>query len=815
MNLLESLRQDVRYALRTLARAPGFMAIAVGTIALAIGANTAIFSVVYAVILKPLPYPNAGQLVSVFNRKLQEGVKETGTSYVDLEEYRAQSHVFSEIAASQGHALTLTGHGDPAELNVEVTTPEMFSLLGVTPMLGRALFRDDGKKGAVPVVVLSENLWRSQFGADPKVLGTSIILDKRPFTVVGVMPANFRTPIFPSGSREIWIALAQDPLFGGWMERRGGHWMRLVGRMKPGVTLAQAQAEMDTISARLAQEWPDTNAGWTIGLMPMQDEDVGDVKSALLVLLAAVALVLLIACANIANLLLTRATARAREMGIRIALGAERNRIVRQLLTESAVLGLLGGVLGVLLAYWGLHALVANLPANVPRVNEIRVDGWVLVYALVISVGASIVFGLAPAVSSAGANFQAALKEGSGQTGQGGARRRARNALAIAEIAVAMVLLVAAGLLLRSFEVLTSVHPGFDSERVLKAEVSLPQFEYSTPQQWNAFSNDLVARIQAEPGLKDSAIATPLPLANGFINLGFEIEGNPPLPPGIARTADYVAASPNYFHVMSIPLLRGRNFLPSDTLTAPRVTLISQALTHLYFPNQDPVGKRLIFAFPPAAEGPWEVIGVVGDVRDTALNREPGPMMYVPYAQAPFWGAEVVVRTTLSASSVASTIREDVRKIDKDLPVTDVESMSDAVAGSVAEPRFRTWLLGLFGGVALVLAAAGIFGVISCSVSNRTHEIGIRIALGATPGGVMALILRESAKLVLTGLAIGISAALALGQYLATLLFGVKADDPITFAGVAILLAVVALAAAYVPTRRAMRVDPMIALRYE
>jgi putative ABC transport system permease protein len=815
MNTLESLMQDVRYAFRTLSRAPGFAAIAIGTLALAIGANTAIFSVVYAIVLKPLPYPNPEQLVSVFNNKLQEGVKVTGVSYVDLTEYRAENRVFSEIAGANGHALTLTGHGDPQDIPVEVVTPQMFSLLSAKPLLGRTFYPDDNAKGAAPVVILSENFWRSQFGGDARVLGSSIVLDKRPFTVVGVMPADFRTPIFLEGGRDIWIPLVQDPLFGPWMERRGGHWMGVVGRMKPGVTLAQAQAEMDTISARIAKEWPTTNTGWTIGLMSMQQRDVGDVKTALLVLLGAVGLVLLIACANIANLLLTRATARAREMGIRIALGAERTRIARQLLTESAVLGIAGGVIGVCLAYAGVRGLAASLPASLPRVNEIRVDGLVLGFGLVISLGASLIFGLAPALFSAGSDTQTALKEGSGQAGQAGGWLRARNLLAVAEIALAMVLLTAAGLLLRSFERLTSVYPGFDAEHTMKAEVSLPQFQYSTPEQWTAFSSALLAKIQSEPGLQNSAVAVPLPLANGFVNIAFAIEGNPPLAPGITRTADFGTVSPEYFNVMRIPLLRGRDFTSADVMGAPRVAIISERLAQLYFPNQDPIGKRMNFGFPPGTDAMREIVGIVGDVRDQSLNDDPGPMMYVPYAQSPIWGGEIITRTNLSGASVASTIRGDVRAIDKDLPVTDVEWMTEAISSSVEEPRFRTWLIGLFGAVALILAAAGIFGVISYAVTNRTHEIGIRIALGATPGHVMSLILGESARLLLIGLAFGIAVALALGRYLATLLFGVRPTDFVTFAGVAFVLAMVALAAAYIPTRRAMRVDPMVALRYE
>lgn len=810
---LEQLWQDVQFGFRMLRKSPGFTAIAVGTLALAIGANTAIFSVVYAVLLRPLPYLNPGQLTTLFENKLQEGVNKTGCSYPDFEQWRAQNHVFSGMAGTSGHSLTLTGHGDPDDITTEVVTSDFFSILEVKPLVGRTFTPEDAKRGAAPVVIIGENLWRSRFGADPKIVGSSITLEKRPFTVVGVMPASFRPPPFDEG-RETWIPVAQDPLFSGFMTRRGGHWLVVLARMKPGVSAAQAQAEMDTIAARLAKDSPE-DSGWTVSLVPLQEFTVGPVRRALLVLLAAVGVVLLIACVNIANLLLARATSRAREMGVRVALGAGRNRIVRQLLTESVVLGLFSGALGVGLAFWGVHAFRSFLPSDLPRVHEIRIEGWVLGFALLLSIGASLVFGLAPALFAAEGNVQASLKEGGAQAGRGGTRKRVRNFLAVAEIALATVLLVAAGLLIRSFVALTSVSPGFDADRLLRADISLPRFQYSKPPQWNAFSNSLLARIHAQAGMQDSAIAVPLPLASGFVNLSFEIEGNPPLPPGISRTADYVSVSPGYFHVMQIPLVRGRTFNEQDVASTPRVALISEALAQIYFPNQDPIGKQMIFGFPPDGAAPREIVGIVGDVRDVRLDQKPGPMMYVPFAQAPIWGGEIVVRTNLSPSSAANTIRGDVRSIDPDLPVTDVEMMTTALSESVAQPRFGTVLLSLFGVLAVVLAAAGIFGVISHWVASRTREIGIRMALGATPRIVLRLVLSESAKLLLLGLALGIAGALAIGRFFSTLLFGVRPADPLTYAAVALLLVLVALAASYVPARRAMRVAPMVALKYE
>jgi putative ABC transport system permease protein len=810
---LEQFLQDLRYGIRSLARSPGFAVVAIITMALGIGANTAIFSVVNAVLLMPLPYHDPGQLVSVFTQKLQDGIPFDGISYLNMEDLRRQNTVFAELAGNTQHELTLIGQGEPTVVSTAGVTPELFSLLGTAPLAGRTFFSEDGKPGAAPVVILNENLWRSRFGADPGILGRSINLDKRAFRVVGIMPAQFRSPIL-SNKQDIWIPVSQDSLFGNWLGRRGGHWMGVIGRLKPGVSIAQAQAQMDTVSARLAHEFPNDNAGWRLRVQPLKGVMVGDLKTELLVLLGAVGLVLLIACANIANLLLARATSRGKEMAVRIALGAGRARIVRQLLTESVVLGLLGGVAGIALAFWGVRGLATLLPPGLPQMHAIRIDGGVLAFALLLSLAAGIVFGLAPALFGAGPNVQTNLKEGEGQTGESGWRRRARSILVIGEIALAMVLLVAAGLLMRSFAALVSVSPGFHTEHVLKADIQLPRFQYSTPEQWAAFANTLMTRIHNEPGLGDSAIGVPLPLDEGFVNLAFEIGGGPTTP-GTAQTADYTAISPDYFHVMGIPLLQGRAFSDQDSMSAPRVTVISAAMARRHFPNEDALGRRLTFGFPPDPPVTREIVGVVGDVRDVSLSEQPGPMMYVPFAQSPFWGGQLVVKSTLSTSSVVAAIRQDVHAVDKDLPVTDVQTLPEMIGVSVAQTRFRTLLLGLFAAIALALAAAGIFGVISYSVACRTREIGIRMALGAKSAGVMRLILGESTRLVLLGLMIGIPAALGLGHFLASLLFGVRAADPLTFAGVAVLLAVVALAASYVPTRRAMHVDPMVALRHE
>jgi putative ABC transport system permease protein len=813
---LEQLLQDIRYGMRMLRKNPGFTAIVVLTLALGIGANTAIFSVVYAVLLKPLPYTHSEQLFTVFQQLSKDESSATGWSYANLEDLREQNHVFSEVAGSQHHQLTLTGHGEASVVNASVVTGDFFTLFAEKPLAGRAFFPEDGKAGAPAVVILSENLWRSTFGADPAIIGKSIELDKRSFTIVGIMPTRFRFPLVTE-SEQVWVPLVQDPLFGGWMGRRGGHWLQVTGRLNPGVSTAQARAELNAIGIRLAKDFPKENDGWMIQMIPLQQLLVFDVKSALFVLLGAVGLVLLIACANIANLLLTRATSRAREMAVRSTLGAGRNRIVRQLLSETAILGLLGGAAGIALAYWGVQSLASLLPAAVPQVNPIRVDKFVLCFALLLSAVASFAFGLAPALFAANAHLQTNLREGGGRSGESAGRHRARSFFAAAEIALAMILLVAAGLLMRSFAKLTSVNPGFDVQRVMKANIALPRTQYSTPQQWTAFADDLLARIQAQPGVQESAFAVPTPM-DGEINLGFDVVGSPSSSEAESKTADYVSVTQNYFHLMGIPLMSGRFFNEGDVSSSPRVTVISRALARRYFPNQDPLGKQLSFGFPPDGVTTREVVGIVGDVRDMALDHEPGPMMYVPYAQAPFPGADLVVKSASSASSassVSAAIRESVGQIDKDLPLGDIAEMPNVVEGTVAQPRFRTFLLGLFAAMALILAATGIFGVISYSVSCRTREIGIRVALGASRPAILRMVLRETLLLTFARLAVGIPCALAASRLVAHMLFGVSAHDPATLVAVAVTLSLVAALAGFIPARRAMRVNPTVALKYE
>jgi putative ABC transport system permease protein len=812
--MLETLIQDTRYALRTLRKNPGFTALTVLTLALGIGANTAIFSIVYAVLLKPLPYPNSQQLFNIFQVQRQEGVAATGFSFANFAELRQQSKSFSEMAGSQRHELTLTGHGDPTVVKTSVVTPELFELMGQTPVIGRIFTPQDGQPGAAPVTLLSEHLWRAMFAADPKIIGTSINLDKRRFTVVGIVTAKFRFPQI-NQSEQLWIPLVNDPLFGSWIPNRGGHWLQITGRLRPGASLPQAQAELDAIAARLGQEFPEENSGWTIGLLPLRQLFVFNVSSALWILLGAVALVLLISCANIANLLLARATSRSREMAVRTTLGAARSRIVRQLLTETAVLGAFGGLSGVALAYWGVQVLRSVMPSTVPQVSEIRVDTWVFLFAILLSAAATCIFGLVPALFTANANVQSSLREGGARAGESRNRRTARSVLAAAEISLALVLLLAAGLMLRSFAKLTAMSPGFVTKHIVKGEVSLPQFQYTTPQQWMAFSDELLARLQGQPGLQQTAMAVPAPIADGFVNLGFDIVGHPQDSAGTSRTADYATISPNYFQVLGIPLLAGRAFDLHDAMSAPRVAIISQAMAHVYFPNEDPLGKQLRFGLPPDSGAAREIVGIVADVRDVAIGQDPGPMMYVPYAQSPFWGAVVLVKSENSTTAVSAAIRREVTSIDKDLPVTDIAQMPDVIDSSMAQSRFGALLLTLFAAVALILAATGIFGVISYSVACRTNEIGVRVALGASRPAILRMVSKETLVVTAAGLAVGIPCALAAARLLGHMLVGVSASDPLTLIAVALALAAAAALASYLPARRATQVDPIIALRHE
>ena len=802
---------DLRFALRTLAKSPGFAAIALATLAIGIGANTAIFSVVDAVLLRPLPFREPERLVALFQTLPSKGVTANGVSYLNYEDFARQARSYETLAAVRMHDFTLTGQGEPALVAAGTVTSNVFAALGAKPLLGRALVAADDDLAAPAVAVLSERLWRERFAADPAIVGKTVLLDARPSTVVGVMPASFKTPP-ESPPAELWLTLTHDPVFEDLRKLRGGHYLRLVARLKPGVSIAQAQAELQTIAAGLARQYPKENEGWGVRVVPLAESLVGNVRTALLVLLGAVGLVFLIACANVANLLLVRAGARTRELAIRTALGAGRGRIARQLLTECLVLGVAGGALGLGLAFAALQGARTFLPADLPRASEIGLDGRVLLFSLFASILSAVVFGLAPVLHVAGSDLAEALKEGSIGTGESGRRTRMRGALVVGETAVSFVLLIGAGLLVKSFAKLQDVRTGFDSSHVLTGGLSLPRNQYSKPEQWIGFYRELVERLKARPGVESAAAVLPLPLTGSGLNFAFQIEGRPAEKAG-QDSANFTAATAEYFRVLRVPLLRGRLFETADTPDSAKVCLVSAAFAKRYFPGENPLGRRLIFGFTQRV--PREIVGVVGDVQRDGLASPSQPEMYVPFGQDPFWAAYVAVRTPGDPGSLASALRDEVRALDPSMPLAGIQPMDRYVYDSVAEPRFRTMLLGLFAAAALALAAIGLYGVVSYNAARRTREVGIRLALGAGRADVLRLVMREGLVLSGLGLAAGIAGAAFLTRFLSGLLFGVSRLDPLIYAAVALCLLAAGLLASVVPARRAARVDPIVALRYE
>jgi predicted permease len=811
--MLELFLPDLRYAFRTLRKNPGFAAIAVLTLALGIGANTAIFSIVNAVLLKPLPFPESSRIVAVYQTLPQRGVLRNGASYLNFADWCEQSRSFEAMGAFHGTDLSLTGSGDPEVISGAVVTSGLFSTLGVRPIAGRVLIPADDRAGAAPVVLMSERLWRRRFGAALDLIGRAITLDKQAFTVAGILPGDFQFP-FQMPAADFWIPVQQDTQFKDLIPRRGGHYLSVIARVRAEIALGEAETELAGIQARLVKQYPAENAGWGVRLAPLQGEIVGDVRLGLLVLLGAVALVLLIACANVANLLLSRATSRSRELAVRAALGAGKKRIVRQLLTESLLLGGIGGALGAATAWWAVRGLAKLLPDDLPRIHTIQVDGSVLCFTLVLSVFVSLLFGLAPAVQATSANLVDGLKEGARGSSDGGRRRRIRGVLIASEVALAVVLLTAAGLLLRSFLELQGVSPGFRADGVLTASVTLPQSQYAKAEEWAKFYRRALERVRTLPGVTGAAVVVPLPMSGGRINLAFGIDGRPQAPEE-RISANYSAVSADYFRLLGIPLLRGRAFDERDAATSQKVTIISEAFARRYFAEEDPIGKHLSFGFPPD-EGSREIAGIVGDVKQVSLDAPAEPEMYVPYEQSPMWSMDFAVRTAGGdPAALTSAVRERIQEADKDLPVVDVQPMGIYLHDSVAQPRFRTFLLGLFGVVALLLAAVGIYGVISYTVVQRTQEIGVRMALGAAPTQVLGLVVGQGMKLVLVGLAVGLMGTFGLTRFFRSLLFGITPGDPLTYFATVLVLVGVSLLACYVPARRAMRVDPLVALRYE
>jgi predicted permease len=800
--MMDAVVQDIRYAVRLLLKRPGFTAVAVVTLALGIGANTAIFSVVNAVLLRPLPYPEPERLVTL----------RSNMSFLNLTDARAQSQSFEESGGAVLQALDYTGGQEPVQVRAGLVTGGLFPVLGVRPALGRAIAPADDRPGGERIAVLSHGFWQRALGGDPGVVGKSLPLSGRDYTVVGVLPPDFSVP---EEDAEVWVPL--NVVYPEAAAERGVHFLRTFWRLEPGVSIDQAQAEMNAINQRLEQLDPAENKGRRFQFMPLHERVVGNTRPALLVLFAAVAFVLLIACANYANLLLARVASRQHEIVIRAALGAGRGRLVRQVLTESVLLALLGGAAGLLLARWGVDLLLALMPEDLPRAGSISFDGSVLLFTLGVSIATGVVFGMLPAISASGANVGEALKEGGrGATG-GPARQRMRNALVVSEIALALVLLIGAGLLIEGFWKLRTVEPGFQAGGVLTMRIDLPESRYKEIPQQTRFRHQILDALNAQPGMR-AAMVSEVPLGGRSLHHNFVIEGRPPLEPGEEPELYSRSIGGDYFRTMAIPLLRGRDFGPADGEGAPLVGIVNESFVREYFPNADPVGARVRWA-RIEGEPQWiTIVGVAGDVRHFSLDRPEEAAIYTPYAQSlqPWkrW-MSLVVRSDADAAALTERVKSQIWSIDRQIPVTRVQTMTEVVATSMAEQRFNMLLLGIFAGVALVLAAVGIYGVMSYSVSQRTHEIGVRMALGAGRVDVMRMIVRQGMALALLGSALGLAAAFGLTRFLASLLFGVSATDPAAFVAVPVILLTVTLLAVYIPARRATRVDPMVALRYE
>jgi putative ABC transport system permease protein len=810
-NVLADLLQDLRYAARMLKKNPGFTAVAVIALALGIGANTAIFSVVNTVLLRPLPYKDPEQLVMVWEDATKHGYPRDTPAAANYVDWRDQNSVFSGMAAIADSDLNLTNAGDPERLKGRRVSANLFPLLGVEPQLGRVFSAAEDKPGAQLVTVLSYRLWQRRFGSDPNIVGKTLTLNDEPYTVIGVMPARFE---FPEKDDELWVPIA----FGAReAANRNTHYLEVVARLKPSVTLEQAQTEMTTIGARLQQQYPQSNTDIGVALTSLHEHVVGDIKPALLILLGAVGLVLLIACANVANLLLARAAIRQKEIALRVALGARRWRLLRQFLTESVLLATIGGILGLAIAYAGLSLLRTFIPENISQAREISLDLKVLGFTLLVSILTGLIFGLAPAIQAVRMNQSETLKEGGRDSVTGRSGKRLRGLLVTAEVAVSLVLLIAAGLLINSFLRLRNIDPGFRVDHLLTMKVELPGLKYEQAPRRNEFYNNVVQRVQSLAGVHSAAVTTNVPLQNRQGNsISIQIEGRPQLPPGQEPIVVTRIVSPGYFDTMGIPLLAGRQLTDHDAEKSPSVAVVSETMAHRHWPGEEAVGKRFAIG-KVTSDADWiQIVGVVKDVRQFELGAQPKAQMYFSYRQADFfWPEDLVVRTDVEPASLAASVRKAVWDIDKDQPVSNIRTMEDILADSIARQRFSMLLLGVFAGVALLLAAVGIYGVMSYSVAQRTHEIGIRMALGAQTGAVLKLAVGYGLKLVLTGVLIGLVAAFVLTRLMSTLLFGVTATDPATFALISLLLISVAAIASYIPARRATKVDPLIALRYE
>ena len=808
-NIIGDLAQDLHYGLRMLVKNPSFTIVAVLALALGIGANSAIFSVVNTVLLRPLPYKNPGRLVMLWEEATHLGFPKNTPSPANFIDWRAQNTVFEAMAAMVERSFNLTGVGEPERFDGRRVSANLFDLLGVQPQLGRAFRAEEDKPGS-RVVILSNGLWQHRFGGDPRVIGQAVSLNGESYTVIGVMPGSFQ---FPTRRDQLWVPLAFDAKEAA---SRGNHFLEVIARMKPGVTLQQAQAEMSTIAARLAQQYPEENLRVGSVVTALQEQVVGDIKPALLVLLGAVGFVLLIACANVANLLLARAAARQKEIALRLALGAGRSRLTRQFLTESVLLAVIGGAVGLLLSIAGLRVLKTFIPDTISQAQAISIDAKVLVFTGLVALVTGIIFGLAPAMQVSHLDINDTLKEG-GRDAAGGTRgNRIRALLVIGEIAVSFVLLMGAGLLINSFMHLRNLHPGFRANHLLTMKIPLSEVKYPDKERRSPFYAEVLRRVQALPGVQSAAVAGNLPLTYDGDSMPIGIEGRTDPPPDQRPDVILRVVGPGYFSTMGIPLVRGRDFSEQDKADSARVVIVSEKTARHFWPGENPIGKRL----KPGSTNrniPWiEIIGVVKDVRQNDFVSEPKMQMYMPYQQLnSFAPNALVVRTNVEPLSLAGAVRNAIWAVDKDQPVSNLRSMDEIVSEAVARQRFSMLLLGIFAALAMVLAAVGIYGVMSYSIAQRTREIGLRIALGAQKSDVLKMILRQGLRFVAAGLAIGLAASFVLTRVMASLLFGISATDPATFVSISLVLIAVALLASYIPAVRAMKIDPMLALRYQ
>jgi putative ABC transport system permease protein len=809
---MDTLLQDLRYGVRRLLGAPTFTAVVVLTLALGIGANTAVFSVVNAVLLRPLPYAEPERLVTVNHYYPGPTELEAPVSVPGFADYRDRARVFSGVAVEAPWNPNLTGRGEPERLQGARVSALYFSTLGVPAARGRTLLPEEDEPGRNNVVVLGDGLWRRLYGAAPDAVGSTLLLDGERYEVVGVMPPTFRD-VF-SRAVDLWTPLALPPEQLA-STARTNEWLSLVARVKPGIEVEQAASEMATLAEQLKREYQGSYPpDWTLKVTSLSERATGKIRPALLVLLGAVGFVLLIGCANVANLLLARAAARLKEVAIRTALGANRWQVVRQLLVESVLLALVGGAAGLLLAYAGVRTLATLNLGNLPGADELRIDGAVMAFTLGLSLVTGVLFGLAPALQTSRTNLRDALNESArGSTADRGGRR-VRRALVVAEVALALTLLVGAGLLVKSFARLQGVQPGFDPANLLTLSLSLPQAKYPSDTQQIAFFDQVLPRVAAVPGVQSVGATTTLPFGGGWSTGTFGIEGRPEVADQPNPWGDIRIVSPDFFTALRVPLLEGRTFTERDGPDAPWVVVVDEELARRYWPNEDPIGKRVTRGAPDGEEPEWwEVVGVVGHTMHEGLDAEARVQLYFPYRQVGRANMSLVVRTAGDPAAATNAVRQAIYSVDRDQPLAQLRTMDELLAASVGQRRLSVLLLGIFSGVALLLASVGIYGVMSHSVTQRSREIGVRMALGAARGNVLALVLRQGMALALVGVGIGLAGALALTRVIASQLYAVRATDPATFAAVAVLLAAVAAVATLLPALRATRVDPVVALR--